>query len=179
MVVSGGKKYIKNEYLEEVSDDVFESAIPTATQSAGPALESGTVIVWEALRACHMHQVRILGRGDTWTSHDNVWRCKQEWEESKSSWGQVVIRAVEKLSSLTALLVSANRDTTHSSYNITFSSIEDVIQADPQLMLAGDDRIYSKDSCSNKGEEATHSSHKVTSSSSSILEDMQDSPRYD
>ena len=46
-------------------------------------------------------------------------------------------------------------------------------------MLAGDDRIYSKDSCSNKGEEATHSSHKVTSSSSSILEDMQDSPRYD
>ena len=83
MVVSGGKKYIKNEYLEEVSDDVFESATPTAKQSDGPVLESGTVIVWEALRACHMHQVRILGRGDTWASHGNVQRCEEEWKESQ------------------------------------------------------------------------------------------------
>ena len=83
MVVSGGKKYIKNEYLEEVSDDVFESATPTAKQSDGPVLESGTVIVWEALRACHMHQVRILGRGDTWASHGNVRMCEEEWKESR------------------------------------------------------------------------------------------------
>ena len=83
MVVSGGKKYIKNEYLEEMSDDVFESTTPTAKQNDGPVLESGTVIVWEALRAHHMHQVRILGRGDTWASHGNVQRCEQELEESR------------------------------------------------------------------------------------------------
>ena len=82
MVVSGGKEYIKNEYLEEVSDDPHESdAVKRHKEDSTP--ESGTVIVWEALRACHMHQVRILGRGDTWASHDNVQRCEQEWEESR------------------------------------------------------------------------------------------------
>ena len=30
-----------------------------------------------------MHQVRILGRGDTWASHDNVRMCEQELEESR------------------------------------------------------------------------------------------------
>ena len=80
MVVSGGKKYIKNEYLEEVSDDPREpDAVKRLKEDSTP--ESGTVIVWEALRACHMHQVRVLGRGDTWASHDNVRRCEQEWEE--------------------------------------------------------------------------------------------------
>ena len=55
------------------------------------------------------------------------------------------------------------------SYRLTHSS----------CMSASDDRIFSRDSYANKGEEATHSSHKVTSRSSSILEDMQDSPGYD
>ena len=30
-----------------------------------------------------MHQVRILGRGDTWASHGNVQRCEEEWKESQ------------------------------------------------------------------------------------------------
>ena len=118
-----------------------------------------------------MHQVRILGRADTWASHGNVQRCEQEWEEIKSS-------CRETTNSPSCF--SNDRDTTHSSYNITFSRMEDVIQTDPQLMSASrDNKIFSRDPCSNKGEEATHSSDKVTSSSSSILEDMQDSPGYD
>ena len=100
-----------------------------------------------------MHQVRILGRGDTWASHDNVRICEQEWKEIKSS-------CRETTNSPSCF--SKDRDTTHSSYNITFSSMEDVIQTDPQLMSASDNKIFSKDSCSSKGEESTHSSHKVT-----------------
>ena len=82
MVVSGGKKYIKNEYLEDISDDVFESDAAKKQKDNSP-VGSGTVVVWEALRACYMHQVRILGEGDTWASYDNVQRCEQEWEECK------------------------------------------------------------------------------------------------
>ena len=87
MVVSGGKKYIKNEYLEDVSDNARESDTAKKPKEDSPS-ESGTVIVWEALRACYMHQVRILAKGDTWTSHGNVQRCEQEWEESKRRMGQ-------------------------------------------------------------------------------------------
>ena len=35
-----------------------------------------------------MHQARILAKGDTWASHDNVQKCEQEWEESKKRMGQ-------------------------------------------------------------------------------------------
>ena len=87
MVVSGGKKYIKNEYLEDVSDDVFESDAAKKQKEDSPP-ESGTVIVWEALRACYMHQVRILAKGNTWASHGNVLKCEREWEESKRRMGQ-------------------------------------------------------------------------------------------
>ena len=86
-----------------------------------------------------MHQVRILGRADTWASHGNVRRCKQEWEESKSS-------SRETKFTNSPSCFSKDRDTTHSSYNITFSCIEDVIQTDPQLMSASDNKIFSKDS---------------------------------
>ena len=82
MVVSGGNKYLKNEYLENVSDNVYESDA-ARRQEEDSSLKPGTVVMWEALRACHMHQVRILGRGDTWASYDNVRRCEQEWEESR------------------------------------------------------------------------------------------------
>ena len=73
------------------------------------------VCLWEALRACHMHQVRILDKTDTWASHDNVWRCEQEWKESKNTCRET------KLTNR-ALFVSAKTEThaTHSSYNITF-----------------------------------------------------------
>ena len=53
-----------------------------------------------------MHQVRILGRADTWASHDNVWRCEQEWEESKNSSRET------KLTNR-ALFVSAKAETQH------------------------------------------------------------------
>ena len=85
--MSGGKRYIKNEYLEDVSDDVFESDAAKKQKDNSP-VGSGTVVVWEALRACYMHQVRILAKGDTWASHDNVQKCEQEWEESKKKMGQ-------------------------------------------------------------------------------------------
>ena len=118
MVVSGGKKYLKNEYLEDVSDNTRESNT-ARRQKEDSSLESGTVIVWEALRACYMHQVRILGRGDTWASYDNVRRCEQEWEESKRSRGQAQLSSSLPCS-------SKGRDATHSSHNIAYSSTEDV-----------------------------------------------------
>ena len=122
MVVSGGKKYLKNEYLEDMNNELCES--PTAKkQKEDSTLGSGTVVLWEALRACHMHQVRILGRGDTWASYDNVWRCEQEWEESKRSRGQAQFSSSLPCS-------SKGRDATHSSHNIAYSSTEDV-QANP------------------------------------------------
>ena len=161
MVVSGGKKYIKNEYLEEVSEDPRESdAVKRHKEDSTP--ESGTAIVWEALRACHMHQVRILGRGDTWASHDNVRRCEEEWEESKSSWGQVVIQLLSEVS-----CSSKGAEAADSSCNITSGGTETVVQADQgnDFMSAIDDGIFSRDSCSSTDEEATHSLHKVTSSS--------------
>ena len=125
LIVSGGKRYIKNEYLEDVSDNPRESdAVKRHKEDL--SLESGTVIVWEALRACHMHQVRVLGRADTWASHDNVRRCQQEWEESKSSWGQVVMQLISKVS-----CSSKGGEAAHSSHNITSSSTEDKLSADP------------------------------------------------
>ena len=87
MVVSGGKKYIKNEYLEDVSDNARESDTAKKPKEDSHS-ESGTVIVWEALRACYMHQVRILAKGNTWASHGNVLKCEREWEESKRRMGQ-------------------------------------------------------------------------------------------
>ena len=128
MVVSGGKKYIKNEYLEDVSDEVFESATAKKQKEVSP-LESGTVIVWEALRACHMHQVRILGRADTWASHDNVRRCQQVCEESKSSWGQAAVQLPSEVS-----CSSKGGETAHSSPHSvasSSSSISQGIQDDP------------------------------------------------
>ena len=161
MVVSGGKEYIKNEYLEEVSDDPHESdAVKRHKEDS--TLESGTVIVWEALRACHMHQVRILGRTDTWASHDNVRRCEQEWEESKSSWGQVVMQLLSEVS-----CSSKGAEAADSSCNITSGGTEAVVQADQgnDFVSAIDNGIFSKDSCSSKDEEAAHSLHNITSSS--------------
>ena len=137
MVVSGGKKYIKNEYLEEVSDDPHESdAVKRHKEDS--TLESGTVIVLEALMACHMHQVRILGRTDTWASHDNVRRCEQEWEESKSSWGQVVMQLLSGVS-----CSSKGAEAADSSCNITSGGTPDIQTADPgcDSMLVTEDRI--------------------------------------
>ena len=137
MVVSGGKEYIKNEYLEEVSDDPCE---PDAVKrhKEDSTLESGTVIVWEALRACHMHQVRILGRGDMWASHDIVRRCEQEWEESKSSWGQVVMQLLSEVS-----CSSKGAEAADSSCNITSGGTPDIQTADPECnsMSVTEDRI--------------------------------------
>ena len=126
MVVSGGKKYLKNEYLEDVSDNARELD-PAKGLKEDSFPEFSTVIVWEALRACHMHQVRILGRGDTWASYDNVRRCEQEWEESKSSWGQVVVQLLTEVS-----CSSEDGETTHSLHNVASSSSSTSgVQADP------------------------------------------------
>ena len=137
MVVSGGKEYIKNEYLEEVSDDPRESdAVKRHKEHS--TLESGTAIVWEALRACHMHQVRILGRGDTWASHGNVWRCEEEWEESKGGWGQGVLQLLSEVSCF-----SKGAEAADSSCNITSSGTPDIQTADPgcDSMSVTEDRI--------------------------------------
>ena len=88
-----------------------------------------------------MHQVRILGRADTWASHDNVRRCQQEWEESKNSKGQVIVQLHSMVS-----CSSKGGETAHSSSHnaaSSSSSISHGIQADPgcDSMSAIEDRI--------------------------------------
>ena len=82
MVLSGGKRYLKNCYLEGVSDDANAPDIP-ATPEEVMESTAGTVILWEALQACHMHQVRMLSKGDAWTSHEMINKYQKEWEESQ------------------------------------------------------------------------------------------------
>ena len=70
-----------------------------------------------------MHQVRILGRADTWASHDNVRMCQQEWEESKSSWGQAAVQLPSEVS-----CSSKGEETTHSSSHNAASSSSSISQ---------------------------------------------------
>ena len=81
MVLSGGKRYLKNCYLEGVSDDANAPDIPATAEEVRDST-AGTVILWEALRACHMRQVRMLSKGDAWTSHEMCNKYQKEWEES-------------------------------------------------------------------------------------------------
>ena len=82
MVLSGGKKYLKNSYLEDVSDDVNAPDSPSVAEEVKEST-AGTVILWEAIQACHMHQVRMLCKGDPWTSHEMIDKYQMEWEESR------------------------------------------------------------------------------------------------
>ena len=81
MVLSGGKRYLKNSYLEDVSDDVNAPDSPLVAEEVKEST-AGTVILWEALHACHMRQVRMLSKGDAWTSHEMIDKYQMEWEEN-------------------------------------------------------------------------------------------------
>ena len=82
MVVSGGKGYMQDDYLEGFNEDPMQAATkedpgPSKKDSKPPA---GTVILWEALKACYIRQIRILSEGDAWTSHEKVKEYRGEWE---------------------------------------------------------------------------------------------------
>ena len=82
MVLSGGKRYLKNSYLEDVSDDANAPDNPAAAEVVREST-AGTIILWEALRTCHMRQVRMLSKGDAWSSHEMINKYQTEWEESR------------------------------------------------------------------------------------------------
>ena len=89
MILSGGKKYARNVYLEDVSDDPMQPDVPE-DRTKEPRLvkpnvkESGTIVLWEALRSCYLRQMKILSSGDTWQSYDLVRDHKRRWEESET-----------------------------------------------------------------------------------------------
>ena len=93
MVLSGGKNYIRDAYLEDVSDDANVPDIPKEStklpESPIGSTLAGTVILWEALKASHMRQVNILSEGDVWRSHkvadDYKEKCKQNTRMSSNS----------------------------------------------------------------------------------------------
>ena len=93
MVLSGGKNYIRDAYLEDVSDDANVPDIPKEStklpESPIGSTLAGTVILWEALKASHMRQVNILSEGDVWRSHkaadDYKEKCKQNTRVSSNS----------------------------------------------------------------------------------------------
>ena len=95
MVLSGGKRYLKNSYLEDVSDDANASDNPAAAEVVREST-AGTIILWEALRACHMRQVRMLSKGDAWSSHEMINKYQTEWEESRQ---QVMAEGQEEIQS--------------------------------------------------------------------------------
>jgi serine/threonine protein kinase len=101
MVLSGGKKYLKNSYLEGVSEDAMvsdEQADKAKIPNQGAQEVAGTVVLWEALRSCYLRQMKIMSSGDTWQSYDIVKHHEQKWEDSKtlsSSAGSTVVVVAE------------------------------------------------------------------------------------
>ena len=84
MVLSGGKRYLMNCYLEGVSDDAHAPDIPATVEEVSEST-AGTVILWEALRACHIRQVRMLSKGDAWTSHEMISTYQKKWESQQQT----------------------------------------------------------------------------------------------
>ena len=82
MVVSGGKGYMQDDYLEGFNEDPMQAATKEdpAPSKKDSQPSAGTVILWEALKACYIRQIRILSEGDAWTSHEKVKKYRREWE---------------------------------------------------------------------------------------------------
>ena len=104
MVLSGGKNYIKDRYFEDVSDDAFSSDDPPKEEPVKPespigSALAGTVVLWEALRASHMRQVKICAERDVWKSHetarefqDKCWQSRKTIPRSESTYSESRIR---------------------------------------------------------------------------------------